>query len=177
MPARILQKSVLTIIVADRKLKRILHAVEEKTSRFARPVMVCIIGTAVGVLAVVGAVDQTPPRLSSKTLQRGLGKKTRAPGILHGHENGAVGSDQSLQDPKDILETPIVLESRGRFGAAIRMPVRLPTAGRQADAHRFTRRRPMCSTDLRKADMRAKGLTAQLVEFRVGQVFDVPLDV
>ena len=57
MPARILQKPVLTIIVADGKLKGILHAVQEKTSRFARPVMVCIIGAAVGVLAVVSAVD------------------------------------------------------------------------------------------------------------------------
>ena len=168
MPARIVQKPVLTIVVADGKFKGILHAVQEKTSRFARPVMVRIIGAAVCALAVVGAVNEPPPRLSSKTPQRGLGKKTRAPGILHGHENGAVGSDQAPQDPNDIFETAIVFESRGRLGAAIRMPVCLPTAGRQAHAHRFARRRPVCSTDLRKADMRAEGLTAQLVEFRVG---------
>ena len=57
MPARILQKPVLTIIVADGKFKGVLHAVQEKPSRFARPVMVRIIGAAVGVLAVVGAVN------------------------------------------------------------------------------------------------------------------------
>jgi hypothetical protein len=65
MPTRILQKPVLTVVVADGKCKRILHAVEKKTGRLARPVMVRIIGAAIRVFAVVGAVNQTPPRLSS----------------------------------------------------------------------------------------------------------------
>jgi hypothetical protein len=57
MPTRILQKPVLTVVVADGKCKRILHAVQEKTGRFARPVMVRIIGAAVGILAIVCAVN------------------------------------------------------------------------------------------------------------------------
>jgi hypothetical protein len=65
MPTRILQQPVLTVVVADGKVERILHSVQEKTGWFARPVMVRIAGAAVGVLAIVGAFDETPPRLRS----------------------------------------------------------------------------------------------------------------
>ena len=70
-----------------------------------------------------------------------------------------------------------MFESYGRFGAAIRMPVLAPTAGRQAYTHRLAWRRPMDRVDLRKTDMGAEGLTAQLIEVLVGQVLDVPLHV
>ena len=65
MPTRILQKPVLTVVVADGKCKRILHAVLEKTGRLARPVMVRIMGAAVRILAIVCAVNEMPTRLSS----------------------------------------------------------------------------------------------------------------
>jgi hypothetical protein len=65
MPTWILQKPVLTVVVADGKVERTLHAVQEKTGRLARPVMVRIAGAAVGVLAIVGAFDETPSRLRS----------------------------------------------------------------------------------------------------------------
>ena len=83
MPTWILQKPVLTVVVADGKVERSLHAVQEKTGRLARPVMVRITGAAVGVLAIVSALDETPPRLRSQPPQRALRQEAWTAGILH----------------------------------------------------------------------------------------------
>ena len=85
--------------------------------------------------------------------------------------------DQAFQNAGNIVEAAVMFESRGRLGTAIRMPVFAPTANRQAHTHRLARRRPMDRTDLRKTDTRAESLTAQPVEFLVGQVLDVPLHI
>ena len=72
VPARVLPKAVSTIVVTDRQLKRRLNTIEEETRWFARPIMVTVIGAAVSVFAVVGAVNKAPARLASETLQRRL---------------------------------------------------------------------------------------------------------
>jgi hypothetical protein len=83
VPARVLHKAVSTIVVTDRQLKRRLNTIEEETRWFARPIMVTVIGAAVGVFAVVGAVNKAPARLASETLQRRLRQEAGAARILH----------------------------------------------------------------------------------------------
>jgi hypothetical protein len=128
--------------------------------------VITVIGAAVGILAIVGAVNKAPARLTSETLQRGLGQ-----------EDSFVSGHEALEDADDILKTAIVFDGSGRFGTTVGVTMLLPPTLRQADAHGLAGRTPMDSADLRKPDMRTEGLMTQLVKFVVGQVLDVPLYV
>jgi hypothetical protein len=44
--------------------------------------VITVIGAAVSIFAVVGAVNKAPARLTSETLQRGLGQEARAAWIF-----------------------------------------------------------------------------------------------
>jgi hypothetical protein len=44
--------------------------------------VITVIGAAVGILAIVGAVNKAPARLTSETLQRRLGQEARAAWIF-----------------------------------------------------------------------------------------------
>ena len=70
VPARVLHKAIAAVVVADRQLKRSLNTVQEEARGFARPIVITVIGAAVGIFAVVGAVNKAPARLTSETLQR-----------------------------------------------------------------------------------------------------------
>jgi hypothetical protein len=78
VPARVLHKAVSTIVIADRQLKRSLNTVQEEARGLARPIVITVSGAAVGILAIVGAVNKAPARLTSETLQRRLGQEARA---------------------------------------------------------------------------------------------------
>ena len=69
VPARVLHKAIRAIVLADRQLKRSLNTVQEEARGFARPVVITVIGAAVGILAIVGAVNKAPARLLSKAPQ------------------------------------------------------------------------------------------------------------
>jgi hypothetical protein len=83
VPARVLHKAVSTIVIADRQLKRSLNTVQEEARWLARPIVITVIGAAVGIFAVVGAVNKAPARLASETLQRRLRQEAGAARILY----------------------------------------------------------------------------------------------
>ena len=77
VPAWVLHKAIGTIVIANWQLKRRLNTVEQEARGLARPIVVAVIGAAVGIRAVVGAVNKAPARLTGETLQRRLGQETR----------------------------------------------------------------------------------------------------
>ena len=69
VPAWVLHKAIGTIVIANWQLKRRLNTVEQEARGLARPIVISVVGAAVGIPAIVGAVNKAPARLLSKVPQ------------------------------------------------------------------------------------------------------------